>query len=295
MNWDDLRIARAVYQARSFAAAAARLQINETTVARRLARLQDDLGITLFEAVDGARRPTPQCEELVTLAEAMAGQAERIAGLGHAEAGLVGRRRIATTDSIAAEVLAPRVPAFLADNPGLVLDLLASTENVNFSRWEADIAVRLNKPDKGNFVVSKLADLDFYLFEPVSADPPLVCAYPEDLASTPESLFLSKSGLRQYARCTTKNLLVVKRLVASQQCSGVLPSFMSGELLANTNLRARTLPQTRGVWLLMQSHLKRDAATRKVIDWIRSCFEAALAGPDRSNGSAPSPVRPIVR
>ena len=40
---------------------------------------------------------------------------------------------------------------FLADHPGLSLDFLASTENVNFSRWEADIAVRLSRPETGRF------------------------------------------------------------------------------------------------------------------------------------------------
>jgi len=99
MNWDDLRIARAVYRAGSFAAAASRLRINETTVARRLSRLQDDLGMTLFEAVNGVRQPTAQCQELLELAEKMAGHAERIGRIGDSDVGLVGRRRIATTSS----------------------------------------------------------------------------------------------------------------------------------------------------------------------------------------------------
>jgi DNA-binding transcriptional LysR family regulator len=63
MNWDDLRIAVAVHQSGSYAGAGSTLKIDETTVARRMARLQRDLGIPLFKAVDGVRRhswrPTP--------------------------------------------------------------------------------------------------------------------------------------------------------------------------------------------------------------------------------------------
>jgi len=277
MNWDDLRVATVVYQTGSFAAAGARLRINETTVARRLARLQEDLGVTLFEAVDGVRRPTAQCEELVATAALMADHADRIAGLGDETVGVTGRRRIVVTDSVATEVLAPNVPAFLSQHPGLALDFLTSTENVNFSRWQADLAIRLRKPDKGDFVMSKLADLSLYLFEPVAtASEPggLVCAYPEDLDPTPESQHLMGLGLKQRARCTTKNLLVLKKLVQSGRCSAVLPSYMGRDLMDDPAFRISPLPRRRGVWLLVQSHLKHDPATRTVIDWIKGCFRA---------------------
>jgi len=275
MNWDDLRIATAVYQTGSFAAAGNRLRINETTVARRLARLQADLGVTLFEAVDGVRKPTAQCDELVRLASEMAGHAESISKLRDGGEGLTARRRIATTDSIAAEVLAPNVASFLAANPGLTLDLLASTENVNFSRWGADVAVRFSKPDRGDFVISKLAELSLYLLEPVAAASggrSLIWAYPQELDLTPESQYLMQAGLQQRARCTTKNLLVARRLVESRQMSGILPSFMCADLIDDGAFRVSKLPQQRAVWLLMQPHLKNDAATRSVIDWVRACF-----------------------
>ena len=275
MNWDDLRIAREVYRTGSYAAAGARLRINETTVARRLARLQQDLGRTLFEAVDGVRKPTAACEDLVAVTAAMANHAERIAKIGDQDVGLVGRRRIATTDSLATDLLAPRLGSLLTEHPGLAIDFLASTENVNFSRWEADVAVRYQQPDKGDFVISKLADMTFYLFEPKSPDADdrnLVVAYPPDLDGTPESKYLMSIGLYQRARCTTKNQLLVKQLIQSAGFSGVLASYMCGGLLDDPTLRVTKLPHCRGVWLLVQPHLKNDAATRTVIDWIRDCF-----------------------
>src|SRR5947207_2945394 len=58
MNWDDLRIIAAVRDEGTYAGASTRLRIDETTVARRLARIQRTLGVTLFEAVDGVRKPT---------------------------------------------------------------------------------------------------------------------------------------------------------------------------------------------------------------------------------------------
>src|SRR5262245_13834549 len=57
-------------------------------------------------------------------------------GVGRtATQGLSGRVRIAATNALAEEVLAPRLAQLLLSNPGLVIDLLTSTHTVNFSRW----------------------------------------------------------------------------------------------------------------------------------------------------------------
>lgn len=275
MNWDDLRIARAVYETGSFAAAASLLRINETTVARRLARLQGSLDFVLFEAIDGERRPTAQCEQLMALVSGMAANAERIGKIGDQATDLVGRRRIATTDSIASEILAPQVGSLLEAHPNLGIDFLASTENVNFSRWAADIAVRFGKPEKGDFLISKLADISLSFVGPVETNncgSPIVCAYPQDLEAAPEAKYLKEIGLYANSHVTTKNLLVMKNAIRSGGCCGVMPTFMCRDLAEHEAFEVSRLAERRAVWLLVQSHLKNDAVTRAIIDWIRSSF-----------------------
>lgn len=278
MNWDDIRVVRAVYQAGSYGRAAEKLQVNETTVARRIARLEDDLGVTLFDMIDGARQPTDRCTEIMSLSETMASHAERIANIRKTGPEVVERRRIAATDSVSSEVLAPRAPAFLQTEPGLALDLLASTENVDFSRWQADLAVRLKEPEKGDFIMSKLISFDLFFFAPAQVkedQPPLPCAYPEDLDLTPESRYLKEIGLQDCARLRTKNLIVMKQFIHSGTCQGILPSYMCADLMNDPSLIYSRLPEPREAWLLIQQRLKDDPLTRRVIDWIRECFDIA--------------------
>ncbi len=280
MNWDDIRVVRAVFRTGSYAAAARLLRINETTVPRRLSRLEKDLGVKLFEAADGIRRPTAQCEEIVSQSEIIASHAERITNIASADRGILERRRIAATDSITSQVLAPRTASLLAENPGLALDFLVSTENVDFSRWEADLAIRLKRPEKGDFIISKLVDLELLFCEPVNADSEnghFVCAYVEELDLTPESQYLANLGLLRRARCRSKNLIVLKQLIQSGRYCGVLPSFMCGDLITDKALQFSKLPQRRAAWLLVQRHHQGDATTRKVVDWIKSCFTSIEA------------------
>src|SRR5689334_20771186 len=170
MNWDDLRVVAAVRDEGTYAAASLRLRIDETTVARRLARIERRLGVRLFEAVDGVRRPTEQCALVLDHVRAIAGHVAQIDRIGASLPALSGRLRIALTVGIAEEIVAPRAAAFLKHHPGITLALLTAAENVNFSRWEADLAIRLGKPRKGNFAISKLAEMRLYLIEPAEPD-----------------------------------------------------------------------------------------------------------------------------
>jgi DNA-binding transcriptional LysR family regulator len=274
MNWDDLRIVAAVRDEGTYAGASARLRIDETTVGRRLARIHRTLGLRLFEAVDGVRKPTRQCEMVLAHVQAMAAHVAEINSVGESLPGLTGRFRIASTNSVAEEILSPRAGRLLMQNPGLTVQFLTSSGNVKFSRWAADLAIRLRKPDKGDFTISKLADIRLYFFEPaIEPDSePVVCFYPEDLDSIPESQFLRARGLQSRARCITDNVRVIKTLIQTHQAVGILPEYICTGLLADRRLRATLLSRRREVWLLVQNHLKRDPAARAVIDWVRDCF-----------------------
>jgi len=274
MNWDDLRIVAAVRDVGTYAGASARLRIDETTVGRRLARIERALGLRLFEAVDGSRKPTRQCEAVLAHVQAMAGHVAAIGKVGEGLPGLTGRFRIASTHAVAEELLAPRAGDFLSQHPGLSLHFLTSSENVKFSRWEADLAIRLKKPDKGDFKISKLAEVRLYLIEPAAdADvEPVICAYSEELGEIPETRYLKARGLHQRARCVSDNVRVIRKLIQSHQATGILPEYSCGKLLADRRLRATLLPKRRDAWLLAQNHLRRDPAARAVIDWVRECF-----------------------
>lgn len=272
MNWDDLRIIAAIRDEGTYAGASARLRIDETTVGRRLSRIERALGLRLFEAADGVRKPTRSCEAVLTHIQAMAAHAAEIGRIGESLPGPVGRLRIASTNAVAEEVLSPHASDFLRANPGLTLQFLTSSENVRFSRWEADLAIRLRKPDKGDFSISRLGDVRIYYFEPITTDgEPVQCAYPDELGATPEMQFLRAKKIRP--RCVTDNVRVIRSLIRSHQAAGVLPEHSCADLVGDRRLRATLLPKRRDVWLLVQNHLKRDAATRVTIDWVRACFQ----------------------
>src|SRR5207237_9221394 len=74
--------------------------------------------------------------------------------------------------------------------------------------------------------------------------------------------FPSPTLFRSRARCVTDNIGVIRTLIQNHLAVGVLPEYSCEGLLADRRLRATLLPKRRDVWLLVQNHLKRDAAAR---------------------------------
>lgn len=103
LSWDDLRIVRAVARTGAVAAAAEMLGINSSTAARRLAKIEEVLGVALFDRRRTGYVATTQGEEVVALAERVEldviGVTRRVSG--HAQ-GHAGDLRITTSESIIA-------------------------------------------------------------------------------------------------------------------------------------------------------------------------------------------------
>ncbi len=277
MNWDDLRIIAAIREKGTFADASKELRIDETTVARRLARIQNDLGIPLFEAIDGTRKPTPHCDAVLAHIDEISRQVVQIDAIGKHVDGPTGNIRVASTHSIAEDFLAPHLAEFLGANPGLSLELKTSNENVNFSKWEADLAIRLGKPAKGTFLIQKLAEVRLYLIAPVETKDQrsdcIVCAYPKELDDTPEMHQIEIADLTDRIRLRTGNPLIIRSVIQTQKGIGILPEYLAGDFIDNPLFHSTLLKAHREVWLLIQPHLQNDPAARLAIDWIKSRLE----------------------
>ena len=110
MDWDHLRFFAALVQAGSLAGAARLLQVEHTTVARRIQALEKQTGIALFAREAGGHRLTEAGRHLLPGVEAMEAAVlgvERSAPVqGGGPSGLV---RVGTTEGLGTLILAPQL------------------------------------------------------------------------------------------------------------------------------------------------------------------------------------------
>ncbi|NUP08333.1 MAG: LysR family transcriptional regulator [Polyangiaceae bacterium] len=165
IGWDDLRYALALHRTGTFAAAANRLRVDPTTVGRRIALLESQVGARLFERRQEGCTSTEAGISLVGRAERM--EAEALAlerELTGADERLSGTVRVAATEFIAARFIAPHVSRFAARYPNVSLVLVCSQHTADLARREADVAVRLTRPREPDVVARRIWNIELALF-----------------------------------------------------------------------------------------------------------------------------------
>src|SRR5262245_8538089 len=135
MDWDGLQVFLAVARAGRLSTAARRLDVEHTTVSRRLANLEADLGVPLFHRTASGYVLTQHGHNVLSSAEAMEGAALAVAARARENTGTTaGRVRLALPPEFASHWLAANLAAFRTAHPQIELQILVGTRQRNLSR-----------------------------------------------------------------------------------------------------------------------------------------------------------------
>lgn len=189
MDIDDLAVVAAVRRLGSVSAAAEELHTSQPALSRRLARIERDLGGSLFDRGRHGARPTPAGRLVADGAEeVLAHLAELRQRARDATAGRRGRLRIGTTPTLGADILPRVLSQHRAEHPEVELEVVSNGDSAALA--EDVLAGRL---DLALAVVPRAADRR--LAVPVDGWQFFVLVVPEDhpltaMASVPIPLVL---------------------------------------------------------------------------------------------------------
>lgn len=164
LHWDDVRLFLALCRARTVGEAGRALGVDASTVSRRLAALEAALAATLFDRGRDGVVATQAAEELMPVAEqmeaAMARFSEAADGLERAVTGLV---RLTCPPDVADVIVLPLLDELLARHPGLRIAVDPDEGLRDLTRREADLALRVVRPTRGDLVVTRLRTVRWVL------------------------------------------------------------------------------------------------------------------------------------
>ncbi|BCQ57504.1 LysR family transcriptional regulator [Burkholderia gladioli pv. gladioli] len=162
--WDDIRYFLAVARASSLSGAARALDVEHTTVARRIGQLERAISGQLFHRLARGWKLTAEGAELLRRAESVE---QEIASFGRAASGmdtLTGVVRISAPPLVLCYLITPNVGNLTSSHPELTLELIGERRSVNLLRAEADIAVRLTEPTEPDLIVRSLGTIRYGLY-----------------------------------------------------------------------------------------------------------------------------------
>lgn len=278
MNWDDFRFGLAIKRGGTLSAAARELGVNQTTVARRLDRLESTLGVRLFDRIDGRLTATADGEAALARIARMEEDAlslrHRLRAEEETPSGTV---RFTSLQSIVAGFVAPNLDGFLSRYPAIKVELVSAAANLNLSRREADLALRLSRPQSGAFLARKVGEIGYAVygardrFSPapesaLSAQPWFV--YDDAWAHLPEVRWVAETVRPSRVLCTATDIVTLAELTKSGAGIAVLPCVLGDAAPSLRRLSGAAPVCTRELWLL--SHPENKGVKRITVfaDWL---------------------------
>lgn len=288
LNWDDLRFFLEVARTRTASAAARRLGVDYTTVSRRIRALEQSLGALLFEKSRSTGFAlTVEGQRLLgyaeTLESTLLAACEQVSGTRQ---GLSGHLRIASTEAFGCWFVSAQMSGFLERYPHISLDILPVPHFVSLSRREADIAITLERPERGPYVCSKLCDYRLRIYAtpgylashaPIHtredlADHPFV-TYVDDLAFSSKLLYLNDllPGATSHLRSTS----VIAQYHATLQgrAMAILPCFLGGPDPRLCEVLPDQVDIIRQFWLSYSEDLRKLKRVTLAAEYLRACAD----------------------
>jgi DNA-binding transcriptional LysR family regulator len=159
-DWNDVRCLLAVHRTGTLTRAARTLEVNQSTISRRLVALEDKLGARLVQHEADRYVLTELGHSLLARMEQMeeAAFAVERAAEGR-EAHLSGSVRMTAPDAFGSRFLPQLLAEFHQAYPEIDIQLVAENRTLNLFRREAELALRMLRPVQRELLVRRVGDV----------------------------------------------------------------------------------------------------------------------------------------
>ncbi len=282
LAWDDFRLIKAIADAGGLTGAAAALNVNHSTVFRRLGQIEEQLGHALFERRKTGYVATSAGEEMTALAaridDDVTAFGRRLAGRDLAPSGEL---RVTTTDTLYLHVLLPIFAAFRAAHPLIRLDVVMASQTLNLSRRDADVAIRASDSPGETLVGRRLANLNWAVYARANApateaeahEPKLL--FRRDWVALGDPLGYVKAAryVRDHVpaeRIALRSSAVLGLTEAVEQGIGIgpLPCFIADQRPGLVRLLPPDPDFSTGLWILTHPDIRHAPRVRAFMDFV---------------------------
>ena len=281
MAWDDIRYFLALARGGSLSAAARALQVEHSTVARRVEHLEARLGVRLFDRLARGWALTGEGAALRERAEAV--ELEVLA-LERAAAGVESLAGVVTVSAppvLLSRLLVPALRAFAAQYPQITLDLVGEQRQAQMLRAEADLALRLAHPTEPDLVARQLGVLRYSLYgTPWQVARPwaeqVFIGFNDSLPGVPQKQWLDAHvGGRRWSLRSNDLETMLQAAVAGLGLA-LLPDCVARGLPGLQALPGADSAWARPVCLVMHPDLRRARRVRLLADWIVAHWDGVV-------------------
>lgn len=276
-NWDDLRFFLALAREGSITAASKRLNVNHSTVSRRISGLEEKYGVRLFERNQDGFEMTEAAGAIYELALELEAKHLQVTRTLHGrDAMLRGRIDLTMPHDIFEFCLADEVLKFTQLYPDIELNLIVAKGVKNLANREADLAIRLTGSPPEYLVGRRVVQLQHGIY----------AGRDYDLAGTVGVVTWSNDNdVPEWAQNAFADVKIALRVddlyamyAAVQAGFGVarMPCYLPDAVFDGLVFRLPVLlpPSPWSVWVLNHVDLRKTARIQKCRQFLLDVLEA---------------------
>jgi len=277
MEWDLLRTFEAVARLGSLTAAAKALDVSQSTVSRQLARLEQSAGSPLLLR-EAPLRLTERGAALLVAVQPMVDAALAARSALEDTPELHGEVTLTTVGELLRWELTPRLPEFYRAYPRLRLRILASNRVNSLAAGEADVALRMARPERGELVARKLRTESYGYFAAASLELHARVAWlglAGSLAELPEQRHADRIFAGRAARLLVEDFEGLGLAVETGLGVAILPRRLAARLadvveVAGWQIGASghdPIP-SRDIWMVVHRSKQQVPRVRALMGWL---------------------------
>jgi DNA-binding transcriptional LysR family regulator len=276
IKWGDLQYILSVANEGSVAAAARALNVNHSTVLRRIDNFEHRHKVQLFHRLPTGYKFTSEGNELFSAALEMEKQVKVLErNISGKQMKLEGTLRITTTDTLFSYILSKHIASFAKTYPLIKLNLNITTRLIDVATLDADIAIRPTKNVHENLWGKRLCGLSMgvygtaeYLSE-LKHKASMQQASWLSFDSEIRRAYLPKSVQEHNIVLEADSYQAIKQSAENGLGLAVLPCFMGDS--SNHLLRIKTqedMLESTSLWLITHKDIADSGRVKAFTDYM---------------------------
>jgi DNA-binding transcriptional LysR family regulator len=278
-DWENLRFLSVLAREGSFSAAARRLGVEHATVSRRLAALEANCGLRLLDRRGKKVTLTADGERMAGVALRMEEEALGAARLASvSRAGLSGTVTVSAPPALTAIRLIGPLVRLRQQHPDLTIQVVGETRQASLDRREADVAVRLTRPETGVLTITRIGEMVFHFY----ATEGYLAASPENwqfiaygsglMDGAPQMKRLKAFAAGRPVRLFANSVELQMAAALAGGGVAILPDFIAEAEPRLVAIDEGREPLKREVWLAVHADLHGAPAVQAVVEALKAAM-----------------------
>ncbi len=294
VQWDDFKVILALSRGGSVAAAAREMQVDNTTITRRLAAIEESLGTQLLIRNSREFIWTYTGLAAVETAKSMeVAVSETIRAVASGKDEVSGSVRVATAPSLVPILVKHVLPELRSAYPTLNVEFWGAFNRVDLARGEADLALRFARPQEPDFIGRHATDVGWFVYaaqsyideqgQPVDHEAlrhHRLVLYVQQMHSVSPLSWMEKYHTKNQEAARVDSLTLAGSMVGSGEGIAVLPTFIGDHISGLKRVFSEPIGVNSG-WIVYHESMRNSARVSAVVDGLIKFFsrnESLFAG-----------------